>query len=318
MLWTAGCRIVLPMNTLPDGLAVAFRSRYRVPCQDRRLVLDAVGVAAELVFIEGWWLLLVSERDLPRAVDELEAYSRENVSPSRPRPVRVPVISSGRLGLLAYTAVLMGVAVLANSWAFGFGWYEAGAMRAGLVADGQWWRTVTALTLHGDAAHITANLVFGLVFGWFAAQALGGGLAWFGILLAGALGNGLNAVIQQPGHSSIGASTAVFAALAIVVAHSMRYWRRLAGGSLRRWSPLVGGVLLLAYTGTGGERTDVAAHLTGFIAGLAIGWLGSWLPEATLRNRALQWSAGMAAAALVAMAWLVAIIAWRSASPVPG
>ena len=309
MVWT--------MNT-PGDLAIAFQNRYRGPCEDRRLVLAALGVAAELCFVDGWWLLLVSREDLPRALAEIEAYARENTSRPRPRHVRVPVISSGRLGLLAYVAILLGTSVLANGWALGWDWYEAGAMRAGRVVQGEWWRTVTALTLHVDAGHIVANLVFGIVFGLLAAQALGGGLAWFGILVAGALGNGLNAVVQNPQHSSIGASTAVFAALAIVVAHSMRYWKLLAGGTLRRWSPLVGGILLLAYTGTGGERTDVVAHLTGFIAGLAIGWLGSLVPESRLRDKRVQWTAGATAAALLTGAWILAITAWRSAATVAG
>jgi rhomboid protease GluP len=306
--------MVSTMNTRPGDLAIAFQNRYRGPCEDRRLVLSAVGVASELCFADGFWLLLVSEQDLSRALAEIEAYARENVARPRPRRVQVPVISSGRLGLLAYVATLLGISVLANGWALGWDWYEAGAMRAGLVMQGEWWRTVTALTLHADAGHIVANLVFGIVFGLLAAQALGGGLAWCGILVAGALGNGLNAVIQNPQHSSIGASTAVFAALAIVVAHSMRYWKLLAGGALRRWSPLIGGILLLAYTGTGGERTDVVAHLTGFIAGLAIGWLGSLVPETRLRNKRIQWTAGAAAAVLLAAAWVVAIVAWRSAT----
>jgi len=303
------------MSIFPAGTAVAYRSRYREHCRERRLVLEALGIHTEEAFLEGWWLIVVDEQELPRAVLELEEYARENVSRPRPVAVRVPVISGGRLGLLCYACLLLGIAVLANGWAFGLDWFEAGAMRVGEVRAGEWWRTVTALTLHGDAGHLTANLIFGAVFGLLAGQALGGGLAWCGILLAGALGNGLNALIQQPAHSSIGASTAVFAALAIVVAHSMRYWSLLASGWFRRWSPMVGGVLLLAYTGTGGERTDVAAHLTGFVAGLLIGGLGSMLPEPVLRDRRIQVSAAVLAGALVALCWALALSARGSAGP---
>jgi rhomboid protease GluP len=295
------------MNPSTAEPGVALRSRYQEACLEARLVLDAAGIESELLYADGWWLLLVDEMDLPRCAEELEAYHRENLSRPRRRIKKVPVLSSGRVGLLAYAAVVLAVAVLANGWAFGFDWFEAGAMQAAKVVDGEWWRTVTALTLHGDAGHLTANLVFGTVFGLLAAQALGSGVAWCGILAAGALGNALNAVIQQPGHSSIGASTAVFAALAIVVAHSMRYWGLLAGGALRRWSPLVGGVLLLAYTGTGGERTDVAAHLTGFIAGLAIGWIGSRLPPEQLRRMRVQSVAAVSAMGLLLLAWGLAL-----------
>lgn len=272
-------------------------------------MLDAAGIESELLYLDGWWLLVVDERDLARCAEELEAYHRENRDRPRRRRIKVPILSSGRNGLLAYAAVLLAVAVLANQWAFGFDWFEVGAMQTARVMDGEWWRTFTALTLHGDAGHLTANLVFGTVFGLLAAQALGSGVAWAGILAAGALGNALNALIQQPSHTSIGASTAVFAALAVVVAHSMRYWGLLAGGPLRRWSPLVGGVLLLAYTGTGGERTDIAAHLTGFVAGLAIGWVGSLIPPEQLRRMRVQATAAILSISVLIVAWVLALAA---------
>ena len=72
---------------------------------------------------------------------------------------------------------------------------------------------MTALGLHADSVHLAGNLVFGLVFGFLAGERLGWGLAWFGMLLAGALGNTLNAFVQAPDHTSVGASTAVFATL---------------------------------------------------------------------------------------------------------
>jgi rhomboid protease GluP len=297
------------MYTNPGEPGVAMRSRDREACLEARLVLDAAGIESELLYLDGWWLLLVDTSDLPRSEEELEAYQLENQGRPRRRRVRVPVLSSGRIGLLAYAAVLLAVAVLANQWAFGLDWFESGAMQAARVMDGEWWRTVTALTLHGDAGHLAANLVFGTVFGLLAAQALGSGVAWAGILCAGALGNALNALIQQPGHTSIGASTAVFAALAVVVAHSMRYWGLLAGGPLRQWSPLVGGVLLLAYTGTGGERTDVAAHLTGFLAGLTIGWVGSLAPPERLRRTWIQATAAVLSVGVLVTAWVRALSA---------
>ena len=49
------------------------------------------------------------------------------------------------------------------------------------VLDGQWWRTITALTLHSGLAHLISNLVFGCAFGGLAAHSLGSGLAWFSI-----------------------------------------------------------------------------------------------------------------------------------------
>jgi hypothetical protein len=41
---------------------------------------------------------------------------------------------------------------------------------------------------------------------------------------------------------------------------------------LRRWVPPVIGAVFLGLLGTSGERTDVMAHLTGVVAGMAMGW----------------------------------------------
>lgn len=297
------------MASAPSDLAVILRSRHRQECVDARLVLLSMQISAEAVFEDGWWVLVVPAADAPSAIAELAAYRVEN----RRRPVHrappVPRLAGGLTGVCIYAGVMITVAVLANRWAFGLDWRSAGAMLAGPMLDGQWWRAVTALTLHGDAGHLTANLVFGIVFGLLAASALGGGVAWCGILLAGALGNTLNAIVQSPDHASIGASTAVFAALGIIVAHALRYWGALGGGWLRRWSPMVGGVLLLAYTGTGGERTDVVAHLTGFIAGLVLGWAGSRAPPRLLGRVAFQAAAAVAASIVLVASWVTALIA---------
>jgi len=298
------------MESSNAEIGVLLRSRHRHEVMDARLVLDAVGIPAEAVYRDGWWLLLAAKEDGRRALDELLAYHAENPRGPKPPPVRVPVLSGGPAGVVGYALILLLVAAAANRWVFGIDWVDVGAMRTGLVRGGEWWRTITALTLHGDSGHLSANLAFGAVFGLFAAQALGGGVAWLGILLAGALGNFLNALVQPAYHSSLGASTAVFAALGILVSNAFRYRTvMLAGGGLiRRWSPLVGGIALLAYTGTGGERTDVVAHLTGFLAGLALGWIGARLPEKQLDRPAVQRVAGASTLGLLVLAWSLALI----------
>jgi membrane associated rhomboid family serine protease len=64
-------------------------------------------------------------------------------------------------------------------------------------------------------------------------------------------------------------------------------------------------VFLLAFTGAGGERTDVLAHLTGFITGALAGWL------LALRQRppgaTAQWLAGIATIATIVAAWSLAL-----------
>ena len=59
----------------------------------------------------------------------------------------------------------------------------AGAAQAGLMLAGEWWRAVTALTLHVSSTHLLGNLVFGTVFFFLLAQMTGSGLAWLTMLL---------------------------------------------------------------------------------------------------------------------------------------
>ena len=78
---------------------------------------------------------------------------------------------------------------------------------------------------------------------------LGSGLAWASILATGAMGNLFNALIRPGAHTSVGASTAVFAALGLVAAFA---WKRRSYPNepkLARWAPLVGAVVLLSYLG---------------------------------------------------------------------
>ena len=113
-------------------------------------------------------------------------------------------------------------------------------------------------------------------------------------------------MLLVPSHRAIGASTAVFAALGLL---SGFVWRGKLMAQDRwpyRLGPIVGGLALLAYTGTGDENTDIGAHLAGFVCGFAAGML---LIRATDRfgDRRLQRAAGIAAAGIVVACWTVAL-----------
>ena len=116
--------------------------------------------------------------------------------------------------------------------------------------------------------------------------------------------------MRAPDHTAIGASTAVFAALGIVSAFTrQRRWLQ-RDLRLRRLAPSGAGVLLLAYLGFGGERTDVGAHVAGFAVGLAIGWaLARWLDRVP-RGPQAQWLYGW-------LAWVSALMAWMLATSRP-
>ncbi|MEM1068455.1 MAG: rhomboid family intramembrane serine protease [Planctomycetota bacterium] len=277
----------------------------RRQCMEFRLVLDAVGIPSRPYQSKGSWYLEVAQRDAERALSELQAYQQEN-PPAKEETTSDRVVQGDAVpAVIAYGLVLIAIAVLESYQAYGLDWMQAGQMQADLVCDGQWWRAITALTLHVDLGHLMSNLVFGVVFGLMAGRTLGGGVAWLSIVLAGGLGNLVNAYIQEPDHTSIGASTAVFAALGLLVAHALRFWGDRTN-RWKRWRPLIGGTVLLGLIGVGGERTDVAAHFTGFLAGLLIGWLGSYANQQLLTKPLVQHVSGIAAIATIVIAWFIA------------
>jgi membrane associated rhomboid family serine protease len=206
-------------------------------------------------------------------------------------------------GALVYGAVLLFFFAAARRHLWSVDWVAAGAAQAGLIQGGAWWRAITALCLHVDLDHLLSNLAFGAVAGALVAQLLGTGLGWLVILLAGTLGNALNAVLHDPSR----ASTAVFAALGILSGHAWSAravrWR----GGIRRWAPIGAGLMLLAFLGFGGERTDVGAHVLGFAigaaAGFALGHAGPRLPQGALAQGVF----GAIACGLLLLAWLMAL-----------
>ena len=274
--------------------------------EQHALVLVAVGIGCRLVPGKGDVGLCVAAHDVERAVQELDAYAREN-APARQPPRDARSLLHGRNAGLVYGAVLLFFSGAERRHAWSLDWLAAGAAQAGLIRDGAWWRALTALTLHADLGHLAGNLLAGIVFGMFAAQLLGPGLAWLAILLAGGLGNGLNAFLQPPDHTAVGASTALFGAVGIlsgfVGQRRVVPWR----GGIRRMAPLVAGVLLLVHLGFGGERTDVGAHVAGFAVGCGLGFVlarfAAWVPQGPRAQRLC----GLVACGLLALAWLLAL-----------
>jgi hypothetical protein len=100
----------------------------------------------------------------------------------------------------------------------------------------------------------------------------------------------------------------VFAALGIIAGY---VWsRQLMSQSQNRWSnrygPIVGGLALLMYTGTGGENTDIGAHFFGFVCGFGAGLILTRLGTIPKDSRA-QLTAGAIAFGLIFSSWIIAL-----------
>ncbi len=191
-------------------------------------------------------------------------------------------------------------------------WYrDKGALDANaVIKGGEWWRIVTALTLHADIGHLAANLAGGMFFGIFVNRLLGSGLGWLLIILSGMTGNALSAYIYYPTpHLAIGASTAIFGALGNLVGFSL--FTRLhpfdASASRRSIMPFVGGICLLALLGAGGENTDVIAHGCGFVAGILFGIGGLLIKNNISRSINFQRILLISCLFILSLSWTIAV-----------
>lgn len=299
------------MSEHAEDWIIISESRRRWECHEHALVLDALGIPH--LIADGHRhsaLLLVPAEHAERAREQLRLYTAENRR--RPSGTQLVPDRDGWPGVAAYVFVLVAAYLVQARVAFGVDWLEAGALDGEAVRVGAWWRVFTALTLHGDAGHLIANLFFGAVFGGCAGRYLGSGVAWGMILLAAGAGNALDLALLPPAHRAIGASTAVFTALGLVAALLWRAESHSASGWARRYAPLIGAAVLLAYIGTGDAQTDAVAHLTGFIAGLFAGAMFDLRRPRWMQSLRVQLGAGAGAVLLLAACWWLAVYSWNA------
>jgi len=291
-----------------DELITVFRSAYRRECNERLLVLTAVGVDAVITVAPGEFLLQVAAADAGYAARHLRQYDAENPPPAPPPPPP-PLHGYAWIGCAGYVLVLVGVAWVLSNGLVRLDAFDLGELDAARVQAGQWWRAWTALTLHLDAPHLAANLGAGIWFGYLAARQMGGGTAWLITVMGAALANLFEGLLGPPEHRAVGASTAVFAALGAMSAYSWRERFALPQRWARRWGPLIAGVILLGWTGSAAEGSDVdvVAHVGGFAAGALLGAAAALPVTRRLLRRVPQWLLGVAALGSIAIAWACAL-----------
>jgi membrane associated rhomboid family serine protease len=237
------------------------------------LVLASQGISSRVLPGDAGYRLEVDPADRARARAALTAYERENaprpgepVATDTPEPVGEPGLAGVWVAL-----VLLGCHALATRAAFHEAAYARGVADAHAILAGEWWRTITALFLHADLAHVAGNALFGVYFVSAVTRSLGPGLGLATVLAAGALGNALNAVGHPGGHASLGASTAVFGAIGILAGRALARRNRSGLRGARLLLPVGAGLGLLGMLGTSGARVDLFAHIYGLLAGGLLG-----------------------------------------------
>ncbi len=262
---------------------------------DLSLVLEQEGIPHELRRLgEAHWALQIDDTDAARAEAAVAAFEQEN-----PPEVRRPEVVHPTTGAVAsgvvFSLALLTMYVRTGPESASSPWFERGSADAAAILRGEWWRSVTALTLHADAAHAAGNAVLGGLLLALLARSVGPGMASALMLLSGVAGTLAAAGLTRHDFVSIGASTAVFGALGALAA--------LPREDRRAWMPLAGGLALLAFLGTS-KRADLAGHLCGFLSGVLAGAAVSLLPP--LRSRATQAFLAVTAGSVPVAAWVAA------------
>ncbi len=273
-------------------------------CHEYSLVLEARGIEHEAQEDESAWVLSVPVSLRHRAYEEISRYSLER-GVRRSVPEVILPHPGAATGVFMYVLVLIVTAYCAGNGTFGADWLSLGSLDAG--ARGEWWRAVTALTLHLDQEHLLGNVLFGVVAGLAASRLLGPGVAWAGILVAAALANYAEILITPITHRAVGASTAVFAALGLLSGMAWRQRLSLRERRWYRWAPLIAGICLLTLLGAGSAHVDVLGHALGFLFGLGIGWVFVRTGVSNNRDPRVQVIAGLGAALTVCAAWVFAL-----------
>lgn len=286
---------------------------------DWSLVLASAGIAHKVLQGAGAFAIVVGAHDVAPASAALAAFDAESV------PVVVPPapdLGPSVLGVVS-AALLLAMFVVAGPRDGGTSsaWFDVGSASAEKILAGQWWRAFTALTLHADVLHVVGNVVACLIFVSAVGRWLGAGLGATLVVGAAAAANVLDAVRHRVAFTSVGASTATFAALGILAGlQVVRSWR-VRGRRGYAWLPLGAAFGLYAMLGAGGRdmfgnltNVDIWAHLFGLAVG-AVAGAGLAASRVRTPGRLGQTLLTLAVSAVMIGAWVVAFrVAGRAPS----
>jgi len=177
----------------------------------------------------------------------------------------------------------------------GFVLDRLGACRPLPLLEGEWWRLVMPIFLHGGVLHIAMNTWVLMDLGPQVEEVYGSARYLFLYLATGATGFLASSVV---GHFSVGASGALMGLIGLMLAITTRRggaYMQMVRGQLLRWVVyiLVFGILV--------RGVDNAGHLGGLAAGFLLGRVMADREPATAAERqrayTLGWLAGLVVAA---------------------
>jgi rhomboid protease GluP len=177
-------------------------------------------------------------------------------------------------------------------------WFRRGTFATYRFVNGEWWRIVTAATLHGDAAHVVGNAGFLLVLGWAANERFGSGVT-LTLWLLTAVGGFVASLLFGDATFTVGASGGLFGLLGAAGSHGVKSIHKVEFPRRERLRVFGSAVALLAFTAFSPEA-NIAAHVGGFVTGALLG-LG--LPVGRHWRASTQLALAAASLLLIALAW---------------
>ncbi len=148
--------------------------------------------------------------------------------------------------------------------------FQRGAMQSYVVADGDYWRLLTAAFLHGSLLHIAFNMYALYLFGPFVEKALGT-VRFIAAYLTTAIASSVFVYwLENPGIPTIGASGAVFGLFGMALMLL-----------LRAKQDVTTLLVLLAINGVISLQGSISwqGHLGGFVAGCILGAAFAYAPR---------------------------------------
>jgi rhomboid protease GluP len=232
-------------------------------------ILTALRIPHNIRNTEGVFYLLVPVKYRSIALREITDYLLEgNDWPNKPNdPAPFTGIQPPTLFLIGLLALFYTVT---GSWESNAIWFQAGAGNSTAILEhDEWYRLITALTLHADVLHLVSNCILGGFLLHFFFLLTGTGVGLFTLLLASTVGNFINVLLHGPGHMFVGFSTAVFAVIGMLSVLSYKNTSGTTGS--HPLIPLMASAALLAMLGSEGKRVDLGAHFFGLLCGLLTG-----------------------------------------------
>lgn len=277
----------------------------RKAAREYSLLLDSLSIPNNAIFRWNSWQIEVDLSDYEKAKSEIETYEKSG----RIEKIhnKFAHIRFQKVDWTFFCATLLLLAAF-HVFIYEFDHIElikAGRSSAAAITEGEFFRAVTALTLHGDYKHLFSNIFFGGIVLWALSTMTGTGSALLFALFTGFAGNVMNAFFYGSAHNSIGASTSVFGVIGVLA--GLQFFDSFREKKLGRWIPFGAALGLLAMLGSS-EKSDVLAHLFGFAAGVPAGMIfGGLFSKRDLPGRTAQNISALLFVSVISACWIRAV-----------